>query len=92
MTKNRIMQLDSIWLRNMAEFYIVYTSNSDIIDDSVVNIDRMNELSKIFINDCKNYWINYKNVLMNEVKTREGLDDVKAKRKVDEMLKFYDVE
>ena len=92
MTKDRIMHLDSIGIKNMAEIYIVYTSYSDIIDDGVLNIDRMKVSAKIFVDDCKKYRIDYKDILMKEVKTRVGLDDVKARRKVEEMLEFYGVQ
>ncbi len=92
MTKDRIMHLDSIGIKNMAEIYIVYTSYSDIIDDGVLNIDRMKMSAEIFVDDCKKYRIDYKDILMKEVKTRVGLDDVKARRKVEEMLEFYGVQ
>ena len=76
------MRLDSLRLKQqMLDFYGVYSRNPGIIKQD--EIDLMREAAKTFINSCKKYWIDYRAILIKEVWD---------KKKVDKILKFYDVE
>lgn len=62
-------------------FYNSYKKNIDVVKQN--EIDEAKKLAKNIITQCKEYWIDYKAILLKEVWDR---------RKVEEMLKFYDVE
>lgn len=62
-------------------FYNSYKKNIDVVKQN--EIDEAKKLAKNIITQCKEYWIDYKAILLKEVWDR---------RKVEEILKFYDVE
>ena len=76
-----IMQKDTLWLKEMIDFYSLYIKNPNNIKKE--EIERSKELLKRVIPDCKKYWIDYRAILLKEVWDR---------KKVDEMLRFYGVE
>ena len=77
-----IMQKDTLWLKEMARFYSLYIKNPNNVRPE--EIDKSKKLLQRVIPDCKEYWINYRAILLKEVWW-----DAK---KVNEILKFYGVE
>ena len=75
------MQKDTLWLKEMVKFYSLYTKNPNNITPE--EIEKSKKLLQRVIPDCKEYWIDYRAILLKEVWD---------KRKVDEILKFYGVE
>ncbi len=78
----KFMKLDSIRIgNNLKEFYETYTRNPNIVKQEEIKF--MKKRTKEVISECKRYWIDYKDILLKEVWD---------KKKVDTILKFYDVE
>jgi hypothetical protein len=75
-----IMQQDTLGLKEMSEFYTIYTRNPNNVKKE--EIERSKELLKWVIPDCKKYGIDYRAILLKET------GDVK---KVDAILKFYEI-
>ena len=77
-----IMHTDSTRIKkHMGKFYDTYIQTPDIVKQE--DIDFMRKSAKEIIASCKEYWINYRAILLKEVW------DMK---KVDAILKFYGVE
>lgn len=77
-----IMHTDSLRIKqHMQEFYDIYTRNPSIVKQD--EIDFMKKSAKEIIASCKKHWINYRAILIKEVWD---------KKKVDKILKFYDIE
>lgn len=77
-----IMHTDSTRIKkHMEKFYDTYIQTPDIVKQE--DIDFMRKSAKEIIASCKEYWINYRAILLKEVW------DIK---KVDAILKFYDIE
>ena len=78
----KIMEQDSIRLKkSMIEFYEISIRSQNSIKKE--DIDFAKESTKTIIEDCKKYWIDYRAILLKEVW------DMK---KVDAILKFYEIE
>ena len=77
-----IMHNDSVRLKkSMIEFYEIYTKNPNAVKKE--DIDFSKESTKKIIATCKEYWIDYRAILLKEIWNE---------KKVDEILKFYGVE
>ena len=77
-----IMHTDSIRIKkHMEKFYDTYIQTPNIVKQE--DIDFMRSAAKEIIASCKEYWIDYKAILLKEVWD---------KKKVDAILKFYGVE
>ena len=75
------MKQDSIRIQErMVEFYDIYKTNPNIIKQD--DLDFMRKSTKEFIADCIKNWIDYKAILLKEVWDP---------KKVDEILKFYEI-
>ena len=64
----------------MAEFYVTYTTHPNIVKQD--ELDFMKESTIKIINQCKEYRIDYRTILLKE--TRDG-------KKVEAILKFYGI-
>ena len=79
---NSIMHTDSTRIKeHMEKFYDTYIQTPSIVRQE--DIDFMRKSAKEIIASCKEYWINYRAILLKEVW------DMK---KVDEILEFYGIE
>ena len=77
-----IMKQDSTRVKErMVEFYDIYVEKPSTIKQDDLNF--MKESTKGFISSCKKYWIDYKAILLKEVWD---------KRRVEQILEFYEVE
>jgi len=79
--QKNIMQKDTLWLKEMIKFYSLYIKNPNNVRPE--EIKKSKELLQRVIPDCKEYWIDYKAILLKEIWD---------KKKVDAILKFYGVE
>ena len=82
LTRGRIMQLDTTGIKNMVSFYDMCQENPEILENKS-KVDRFKEISSVFIKDCKEYNIDYKAIIMEEVRDR---------KKMEAILKFYGIE
>ena len=75
------MKMDTLWIKELIKFYNIYETNSNIIKDEEIKEAKDN--AQRFIKDCYKFWIDYKALLIKEIWD---------KRKVEELLKFYEIE
>ena len=75
------IRLTKIWLNQLAEFYNLFKNNSNSVKQE--ELKQMKNNAKKIIASCKEYWIDYRAILLKEVWD---------KKKVDAILKFYGVE
>ena len=74
------MRLDSIGIKQMVEFYDIYTTRPSIVKQEELVF--MKESIIEVINQCKKYGIDYRAILLKE--TGDG-------KKVNAILKFYEI-
>lgn len=75
-----MMRLDSIGIKQMVEFYDIYTTRPSIVKQE--DLDFMKEFIIEVVNQCKKYGIDYRAILFKETGDR---------KKVDAILKFYEI-
>lgn len=78
--KEEAMRLDSIWIKQMVDFYDIYITSPNIVKQD--ELDFMKESRIKIINHCKEYRIDYRTILLKE--TRD-------EKKVEAILKFYGI-
>lgn len=79
--KEEALRLDSTWIKQLINYYDLCQSNPNAIKKD--ELDETKAFARRTIQRCETHWINYRAVLLKEVWDR---------KKVEEILKFYDVE
>ena len=79
--KNDLLRTDIEWLMELIRFYNIYQKAPSLVSQE--ELEQVSNASKDLIRFCKRDWIDYKSVL-----TKQVWD----KKKVEEILKFYDLE
>ena len=78
------MKADTLGITEMVGYYNAYIQNPNDVDEVRLNrLKAVKELATIIIEDCDKRGIDYRAIILKEVGDR---------RKLDEILKFYDVE
>ena len=78
------MKADTLGITEMVGYYNAYIQNPNDVDEVRLNrLKEVKELATIIIEDCEKRGIDYRAIILKEVGDR---------RKLDEILKFYDIE
>ena len=78
------MKADTLGITEMVGYYNAYIQNPNDVDEVRLNrLKAVKELATIIIEDCEKRGIDYRAIILKEVGDR---------RKLDEILKFYDIE
>jgi len=78
------MKADTLGITEMVGYYNAYIQNPNPVDEVRLNrLKEVKELATIIIEDCEKRGIDYRAIILKEVGDR---------RKLDEILKFYDIE